>query len=219
MASKVAALPAGSKVLDVGAGFCRYRHLFKHCDYKAHDFCSYTGSEWNYGEIDYVSDIVSIPVEDESFDVILNTEVLEHVPEPIKAIAEFARILKPGGVLLLTAPLGCGLHQKPHIYYGGFTPYWYDKFLGEYGFEIEEISPNGGFFLGYAQETGRIMHYLFSPAGGSVKRVLLAPLRGLSALFFRGAIPLWCHWLDRRHPDYDFTVGYFVQAKKVGQSQ
>ncbi len=85
--------------------------------------------------MDYVSDITDIPVHDESFDVIICTEVLEHVPEPIKTVQEFSRIIRPGGQLFITAPLGCGLHQVPYIFYGGYTPYWYEKFLPEYGFE------------------------------------------------------------------------------------
>jgi ubiquinone/menaquinone biosynthesis C-methylase UbiE len=93
-----------------------------------------------------VSDIVSIPVEDASFDAILCTEVLEHVPEPIRAIKEFARILKPGGTLFLTAPLGSGIHQDPYHFYGGYTPYWYRKFLTQNNFEGLKIEANGGFF-------------------------------------------------------------------------
>ena len=99
-------IPKGALVLDVGAGNCRYHALFSHCVYKTHDFAKLskelTGG--GYGKLDYVSDICSIPVEDESFDAVLCTEVLEHVPDPVKAIEEFARLLKPGGKLILTAP-------------------------------------------------------------------------------------------------------------------
>jgi SAM-dependent methyltransferase len=118
---KAKTISAGSKVLDVGAGTCPYKYLFNHCDYKTHDFKKYEGvklnGEQDYGKIDYVSDIVNIPIEDNSFDVVLCTEVLEHVPEPIKALEEMSRLLKPGGRLLITAPLGSGLHQLPYHYY------------------------------------------------------------------------------------------------------
>ena len=65
----------GSKVLDAGAGPCRFKPLFLHCDYKAQDFAKYQGSDHSYGELDYVSDITNIPVPDKSFDWILCTEV------------------------------------------------------------------------------------------------------------------------------------------------
>jgi ubiquinone/menaquinone biosynthesis C-methylase UbiE len=100
--------------------------------------------DWSYGQIDYVSDIASIPVPAASFDCLFCAEVLEHVPEPISAIKEFNRILKLGGYLFLSAPLGADLHQQPYHYYGGFTPHFYRKFLPEYGFEILKIEPNGG---------------------------------------------------------------------------
>ena len=47
--------------------------------------------------IDFVSDLLNIPVPDKSYDVILCTEVIEHVPDPISAINEISRILKSGG--------------------------------------------------------------------------------------------------------------------------
>src|SRR6266571_3855056 len=125
-------VPPGARVLDVGAGPCRYRALFAHCEYKSQDSkpLEESATGWGaYGSIDYVSDITSIPVPDASFDVVLCTEVLEHVPEPIAAIREIARILRPGGTLLLTAPQRSGAHQRPYHYYGGFTPSWYRHFL------------------------------------------------------------------------------------------
>ena len=66
--------------------------------------------------MDYVCDITDIPVSDDSFDVIICTEVLEHVPEPIKVIKEFSRILRKNGKMFITAPLGCGIHQEPYIF-------------------------------------------------------------------------------------------------------
>ena len=97
----------GSRVLDVGAGSCRYKELFQYCKYFTQDFCKVGGvynSKFKYGKIDYISDITKIPVLDESFDSILCTEVLEHVPEPIREIQEFSRILKKKGKLYLTDP-------------------------------------------------------------------------------------------------------------------
>ena len=127
--SVAASLPAGTRILDIGAGECPYRALFAHCDYKSQDFMQYGGTNnelapetWNYGQINYVGDVVDIPVEDASFDAVLCTEVLEHLYNPIDAIAEAARIVKPGGRLFYSAPLGAHLHQQPHHYYGGFTP-------------------------------------------------------------------------------------------------
>jgi len=152
-------VPENSEVLDVGAGTCRYKDLFRHCRYYTQDFCQAEGGtdgSFKYGKIDYISDITEIPVPDKSFDVILCTEVLEHVPEPIKAIKEFSRILKKGGRLYLTAPLGCGLHIMPYHYYGGFTPSFYKKYFEEFGFALISIEPNGGLLKHFLQQSNRV---------------------------------------------------------------
>lgn len=214
VAKKAQEIPAGARVLDAGAGPARYRDYFFHCDYKTQDFCQYHGPEWNYGEIDYVCDMTEIPVPDESFDVILCTEVFEHVPEPIKVIEEFSRILKQGGKLLLSAPLGCGIHQAPYIYYGGYTPFWYERFLPMYGFEDMRISPNGGFFKHYGQESARFLTYLFPEQRTSIRKILAFPLMVVLASFFRVFMPILCHYLDKLDKDHRFTVGYFVETVK-----
>jgi len=171
VAAQAAKVAPGSRVLDVGAGSCPYRNLFAHCDYKPHDFARLKPDQLRgqkaYGTIDYTSDILSIPVPDASFDVILCTEVLEHVPEPIRAVQEFARVLKAGGKLLLTAPLGSGLHQEPYHFYGGYTPRWYHKFLKEADFENITIEPNVGFFKHYGQESLRFVTLLAPWRGGA----------------------------------------------------
>ena len=128
-------IPKGSKVLDIGAGGCPHREKFNHCKYFTQDFTQLSDlqiqNQEGYGRIDFVSDILEIPVPDKSYDAILCTEVIEHIPDPISAIQEMSRILKPGGVLLITAPLQAGLHQEPYHFYGGYTKYWYKKFLTE----------------------------------------------------------------------------------------
>lgn len=106
---KAKEIPAGARILDAGAGKGQYRKLFSHCDYKSQNFAKEPGTIGHYTNLDYECDIADIPVPDEFFDVILCTEVFEHVPEPIKVIKEFSRILR-WGMLLLSAPLGCGIH-------------------------------------------------------------------------------------------------------------
>src|SRR4051794_29938546 len=103
VARQAALLPRGARVLDVGAGPCRYRRLFDHCGYESQDFAQYEGSQqgpfsdkeqWHYGRIDYVCDATEIPVSAGSFDAVLCTEVLEHVPRPVDVVRELARVLR-----------------------------------------------------------------------------------------------------------------------------
>ena len=210
--AKAASVPNGAHVLDIGAGTCPYRDLFAHCDYKTHDFEKYRGVKLGgaieYGEIDYVSDILNIPVEDNSFDVILCTEVLEHVPEPIEALREMARILRPGGRIFLTAPLGSGLHQLPYHYYGGYTPEWYKHFFPKFGLNVKEITPNGGFFKLLAQECVRVVSTL--PEHRHLHGNNVEFIRAL----FGELIPRYLFALEERHFIDQFTVGYHVEAMK-----
>ncbi len=51
-----------------------------------------------------VCDIQAIPHADATFDTVISCETIEHVPRPRVAIRELARVLKPGGRLLVTTP-------------------------------------------------------------------------------------------------------------------
>lgn len=207
-------IPKGSDVLDAGAGTGRYREFFSHCNYRSQDFCQTPSVEGKYTKMDYVCDITNIPVPDKSFDVIICTEVLEHVPEPIKVIEEFSRILRPGGRLFLSAPMGCGVHQEPYIYYSGFAPYWYEKFLNIYNFEDIKINKNCGFFRFYGQESRRFVRYLFPSDMSLIKKIFTFPLKLIFSLWFAKIIPFSCYYLDRLDKDNRFTVGYFVESQK-----
>ncbi|HTD58791.1 MAG TPA: methyltransferase domain-containing protein [Solirubrobacteraceae bacterium] len=51
-----------------------------------------------------VGDARALPFEDRAFEVVVCTEVIEHVPDPTSAVVELARVLRPGGTLVLTTP-------------------------------------------------------------------------------------------------------------------
>ncbi|MCL5289516.1 MAG: class I SAM-dependent methyltransferase [Firmicutes bacterium] len=220
VAGQAADLSPGASVLDVGAGSCPYRMFFLHCDYKAQDFQGLTPEQLReqsgYGKIDYHCDATNIPVPDSCYDAVLCTEMLEHVPEPINVIKEIARILKPGGKVIMTAPLGSGIHQSPYHFYGGYTPYWYDKFLSEFGFEEISVEPNGGFFKFYGQESMRFIQMTvpWKLNAAHIFRFLWAPAWLLCLICFFLLIPL-CNLLDSYDKEKDFTVGYHVTARKA----
>ncbi len=47
------------------------------------------------------ADVMSLPYKDQSFDVVMAAHVLEHLPDPQRALAEMVRVLKPGGMVFL----------------------------------------------------------------------------------------------------------------------
>jgi hypothetical protein len=110
--------------------------------------------------------------------------------------------------------LGSGLHQEPYHYYGGYTPFWYERFLHQAGFVDIEVTPNAGFFRLYGQESIRFLRMLMpKPASNPALLFWLPFWLGLVPLF-GVALPLLCKFLDRFDRQPKFTVGYFVKARR-----
>jgi SAM-dependent methyltransferase len=86
--------------------------------------------------VQVMGDVQALGIAGSTFDVVLCTEVLEHVPEPQRAIDEMYRVLKPGGMLLLTTRFLFPIHDAPHDYFR-FTKYGLRHLLR--GFEILEL--------------------------------------------------------------------------------
>jgi ubiquinone/menaquinone biosynthesis C-methylase UbiE len=158
-------LPKGARLLDAGAGESQYQKFCGNLRYVSQDLAQYTGQDssiglqqakWDTSAVDIICDIAAIPEPDGSFDAILCTEVLEHLPEPALALRELARLLKPGGTLIVTAPFCSVTHFAPYHFATGFNRYFYSHHLGALGFEITDMIENGNFFEYMAQEVRRI---------------------------------------------------------------
>jgi SAM-dependent methyltransferase len=93
-------------------------------------------------------------IPDESYDSALSLEVLEHVQDPWQAAGEIHRILRPGGILIVSVPHLSRLHEEPHDYFR-FTVYGLQHLLETTGFEVVEIHRKGGLvsFLGHQVST------------------------------------------------------------------
>jgi len=198
-------LRSGSIVLDVGAGTCKYRALFAHCEYRAHDHPAVS-----YGEADIRGEITSIPLPSESLDAILCTEVLEHVPDPIGAVQEMARLLRPDGRLLLTVPAACRVHRVPTHFWGGFAPDFFHQILPQRGLAVDELRPLGNWSQFMAQELGRLPQMVRENTALPFRRVL-------SALLwpgFRVAVPLALLGFSRLENSEDLPLGWICFARK-----
>ena len=90
------------RVLDVGCGSKPYKRLV-YGDSFRDPFTEWVGLDIRpVGEIE--ADMMEMPVEDESFDSVLCVNALQYAINPILALSEMVRVLKPGGVMLLVAP-------------------------------------------------------------------------------------------------------------------
>lgn len=178
-------VPAGFRLLDAGAGECKNKKHCGHLAYVSQDFGEYTGggdegvsqNAWDATQVDIISDITEIPEQDASFDVILCSEVFEHIPDPVSALAEFQRLLKPKGLLILTAPFASNVHMAPYHFSSGFSKYWYNHHLKKFNFDILELTANGTWYDVLLQETRRL------PALERSKKVKKWPLAYIPLFF------------------------------------
>lgn len=121
------------RLLDYGCGGSPYATILP-------QFSSYVRADITAGPgIDLVLDKRGeLPAEpDGSFDVVLSTQVLEHVPDPDKYLAEAFRLLRPGGALVLTTHGFVPEHGCPDDYHR-WTGYGLERVVGQAGFVVEE---------------------------------------------------------------------------------
>ena len=103
----------GANVLDLGCGDRSYeKYIGLKNNYIGIDVEVSGRSEENKIP-DYYFDGENIPLEDESVDVILFLEVLEHVTSPEKLLPEIRRVLKPQGLIIFSVPFIWPLHEEP----------------------------------------------------------------------------------------------------------
>ena len=98
LALQAHATEARVDILDFGAGSSPYRSLFPNANYRRADFPIGDGAGLDY----VLNESLTVAAPDNSFDVVISTQVLEHVVEPEKYLRECLRLLRPGGKLVLT---------------------------------------------------------------------------------------------------------------------
>ena len=130
------------RVLDAGAGIAPYRKYFEHVTYETADFGEV---DKEYSELDYTCRLEELPMADETYDLVLCTQVLEHVPEPLPVLREIRRVLKPGGQAWVSAPLFYEEHEAPYDFYR-YTRYAWRRMAAEAGFSVESLEWLEGYY-------------------------------------------------------------------------
>lgn len=224
-------VPAGSRVLDVSAGARPYKHLWSHCDYFSHEFPgnlelvdSFRGEDAvaeNKKSLeklqrthDFLGEVHNTTAPSDSFDVVLLTEVLEHVPEPLLAIKELARVAKRGGQIVVTAPFTSGSHQQPYHFAAGYSPEFYRHAAKLSGLTVAEITSQGDFFKVIAQEVDRALS-----CGGDVvpgaDEADVERLRGIATSYLLRLSKLFGDGSANKVGCADqFTIGWMVRYVK-----
>ncbi len=198
-------IPAGARVLDAGAGDAPYRSLLDHVSYESADFEQVDKA---YGDTTHVCDLRSIPVEDDRFDAVLFSQVMEHVPDPDAVVTELRRVLRPGGRLFYSGPLFFEEHEQPYDFYR-FTSFGVRLIFERAGFEIERLDWLEGYLGTVGHQLNRMARHLPvrpKALGGGVRGVAaaaaLVPLRagfGALSVGFQH-LELHAKVTDRGHP-------------------
>jgi SAM-dependent methyltransferase len=126
------------RVVDIGCGLQPYRTLLgpKVTEHVGVDRAGRLTAP------DIEGDALNLPLPDASFDVAISTQVLEHVPQPWRAVAEMARVLRPGGRVVVTCPGTWPHHEEPHDFYR-YTRFGLEELFREH-FDAVTIRALGG---------------------------------------------------------------------------
>lgn len=130
------------RVLDAGAGIAPYRKHFEHVTYETADFGEV---DKEYSHLDYTCRLEELPMADETYDLVLCSQVLEHIPDPLPVLREIKRVLKPGGQAWLSAPLFYEEHETPYDFYR-YTQFAWRQLATEAGFAVESIEWLEGYY-------------------------------------------------------------------------
>lgn len=121
--------------LDVGCGQKPYEKLFNSSRYIGLELDTIENRKNK--RADYFYDGTTFPFQDSEFDSVIANEVFEHVFSPSDFLSEIYRVLKPGGILLITVPFVWDEHEQPHDF-ARYTSFGLQHLLEKSGFEIIE---------------------------------------------------------------------------------
>lgn len=156
-------------------------------------------------------DASRLPVADASIDTVVLLEVLEHLESPRQALEEIARVLKPGGRLLLSMPFLYPIHDAPHDFQR-YTTHGLAREMAAVGFDVRSIDPTR-----HALEAAGLLAAI-GCAGVAIEALRQRSLSLLLVPFVLVAIPpvnLLAWIAARLLPDWPaLTSGYRVLAAK-----
>lgn len=122
-------------LLDVGCGSQPYREMFNVEDYTGLEFDSPVARKRGVADVFYDGNV--FPLQNEEFDSVICSQVLEHVFNPDQFLAEISRVLKPGGCMVLTIPFVWDEHEQPYDY-ARYSSFGLKHLLEKAGFSVTE---------------------------------------------------------------------------------
>ncbi len=199
---KAASVHARGRMLDIGCGNKPYEKMFAG-RVSEHFGCDISQSDAH--RVDVICPANEIPLPDASFDTVLCTQVIEHVADHQGVISEAFRLLKPGGVLILSGPMYWPLHEEPYDFFR-FTEHGLRHLLTRAGFSAMQIKNNGG---------------KWALCGTVLIQTLVTSRFASNPLANRLAVPLINRvfsTLDNKFPNRSNPMNYVVVARKAGEN-
>lgn len=143
-------------LLDLGCGRAPLYLIYR--DLATSVTCVDWGSSpHDVGHADVLCDLNEpIPLADDMFDTVILSDVLEHLYRPHLLLAEVARMLRPGGKLIMNVPFMYWLHEQPHDYYR-YTRFTLERMLKEAGFDVLLLKEVGGGPESWADLTSKLI--------------------------------------------------------------
>lgn len=129
-------------LLDAGCGEKPYSLIYEKLTEKSVG-CDVEYCIHDQSEVDVFATLDDLPFQNNMFDTVLCTNVLEHVAENGKAFSELSRVLKESGHMLLSVPFLYPTHEAPHDFYR-YSVYGLIYQLEKNGMEIVSVTPWGG---------------------------------------------------------------------------
>ncbi|MBP9150859.1 MAG: class I SAM-dependent methyltransferase [Flavobacteriales bacterium] len=193
------------RLIDLGCGKVPFYELYKN------NITSCTCVDWSNSVhknefLDQECDLTKeLPFESASYDTVILSDVLEHIPRPQILLGEISRILDKDGVLLMNVPFFYPLHERPYDYFR-YSEFALKMFIEEAGMQVCVLEPLGGSFEVLTDFTAKHLRYI--PLIGN-------PLASLiqSITFWFGNTAIGTKILLKSSQGYPY--GYFLVAKKV----
>jgi len=181
----------GGRVLDLGCGSKPYETLFSSASEYVGVDVEQAGHNHANSKVDVFYDGRRLPFADASFDAVVSFETLEHVFNLDEVLDELARVVKPGGTLLVTLPFAWGEHEQPHDC-ARYTSFGIKAKLAEHGFHTTELHKSGTFVEALAQLWAAYLHLhlapRWKPAAMAFQLAVIAPVT-LSGLVLARILP------------------------------
>jgi len=212
-------------LLDVGCGNQPYRDLFCHrirtylgVDMPQHRKFEPFVTRKGYRP-DIISNVLKLPIQNNTIDIVLCTQVLEHVSEPSELLKNLNHVLKYKKYVILTCPQSYPIHDREHDYFR-FTSHGLRYLFKKNGFEIIEIKRHGGYWIYMALMWNVYVNINLFREGEndlayrlpmSILKVIFTPFLLISNVLFN--LSAW--GLDKIDMDQNFTHNYTVIGRKI----